>query len=123
MSNKICLVVDDDSSVRRFVKTVLRCDGFETCEAIDGLQALGLIRSLGGVLDLLVSDIQMPIMDGITLASFLGAEFPDIPIVLISGSSEIEELSDACLLVHKPFSPETLLKTVKQAMMQRADRC
>ena len=64
---------------------VLRSDGFQTIEAENGVQALELMRKLDTTVDLLVSDIQMPKMDGITLACSVRAEFPPVPVILISG--------------------------------------
>jgi CheY-like chemotaxis protein len=66
------LVVDDEPSVRNFIRAVLRSDGFQTIEAENGVQALELMRKLGTGVDLLVSDIQMPKMDG-NYAGVLGA--------------------------------------------------
>jgi DNA-binding NarL/FixJ family response regulator len=63
---KTSLVVDDEPSVRNFIIAVLQSDGFQTIEAQNGDQALELIRKLGTGVDLVVSDIRMPLMDGIT---------------------------------------------------------
>ena len=65
MSHKISVVVDDEPSVRDFIIAVLQGDGFQTIEAEDGVHALELLHKLGGAVDLLVSDIRMPLMDGI----------------------------------------------------------
>jgi len=60
MSHKISLVVDDEPSVRNFIRAVLQSDGFQTIEAENGVQALELMRKPGTGVDLLVSDIKMP---------------------------------------------------------------
>ena len=91
MSHKISLVVDDEPSVRDFIVAVLQGDGFQTIEAENGVHALELMHKLGGAVDLLVSDIKMPLMDGITLACSVRAEFPAIPLILVSGYAEIEQ--------------------------------
>ncbi len=82
MSHKISLVVDDEPSVRDFIIAVLQGDGFHTIEAENGLHALELLNKLDGAVDLLVSDIKMPVMDGFTPVR---AEFPAIAVILVSG--------------------------------------
>ena len=119
MSHKISLVVDDEPSVRNYIVAVLEGDGFQTIEAENGVHALELMHELGGAVDLLVSDIKMPLMDGITLACSVRAEFPAIPLILVSGYAEIEEakLPDTGFeFVQIPFHPATLLGAVKKVM-------
>jgi CheY-like chemotaxis protein len=119
MSHKISLVVDDEPSVRKFITAVLQSNGFQTIEAEDGVQALELVRKLGTSVDLLVSDIQMPVMDGIALACLARAEFPSIPIILVSGYGNLQQANrlHAFEFVPKPFLPVTLLSMVKKVMM------
>jgi CheY-like chemotaxis protein len=122
MSNKKSLVVDDEPSVRKFIKAVLQSDGYQITEAENGVQALELLRKLCGAVDLLVSDIKMPIMDGITLACSVSEEFPALPIVLVSGYAEMERAKHPELkfeFVQKPFLPATLLSVVKAVMMPK----
>ncbi len=118
MSQEISLIVDDEQSVRTYIKAVLQSDGFQTLEAENGLQALELVRKLGTGLDLLISDIQMPIMDGITLAEALRAELPTIPLILVSGCAEIRQanIEAEFEFVQKPFLPATLLTIVDKVM-------
>ena len=121
MSNKKSLVVDDEPSVRK-IKAVLQSDGYQITEAENGVQALELLRKLCGAVDLLVSDIKMPIMDGITLACSVSEEFPALPIVLVSGYAEMERAKHPELkfeFVQKPFLPATLLGVVKKVMMPK----
>ena len=119
MSHRISLVVDDEPSVRDFIIAVLQCDGFQTIEAENGVQALDLLRRLGTGVDLLVSDIRMPLMDGFTLACTVRAEFPAIPLILVSGYAEIEQANlpnSGFEFVQLPFHPATLLSAVKKVM-------
>ena len=119
MSHKISLVVDDEPSVRDFIIAVLQGDGFQTIEAENGVHALELLHKLGGAVDLLVSDIKMPLMDGITLACSVRAEFPAIPLILVSGYAEIEQAklpNSGFEFVQLPFHPATLLSAVKKVM-------
>jgi CheY-like chemotaxis protein len=119
MSHKISLVVDDEPSVRDFIIAVLQGDGFQTIEAENGVHALELLNTLGGAVDLLVSDIRMPLMDGLTLACSVRAEFPAIPLILVSGYAEIEQANlpnSGFEFVQLPFHPATLLSAVKKVM-------
>lgn len=70
-------------------------------------------------MNLLVSDIEMPEMDGFTMACYVRAEFPLIPVILVSGHSGIEPariLSAGFEYVQKPFRPATFLSAVKKVM-------
>jgi CheY-like chemotaxis protein len=119
MLHKTSLVVDDEPSVRGFIVAVLQRDGFQTIEAENGVQALELLRKFGTGVNLLVSDIKMPLMDGITLACSVRAEFPAIPLILVSGYAEIEEAklpNSGFEFVQLPFHPTTLLTAVKKVM-------
>ena len=118
MFNKKSLVVDDDASVRKFIKAVLQSAGYQISEAENGLQALELLRKLCGAVDLLVSDIKMPVMDGLALAWSVRAEFPAIPIILVSGYAATEHVPHAAYeFLQKPFLPAALLALVKRVAM------
>ena len=98
---------------------VLQCDGFLTIEAENGVHALDLLNKLDGAVDLLVSDIKMPVMDGITLARSVLAEFPSIPVILVSGYAEIEQAklpNSGFEFVQLPFHPAALLSAVRKVM-------
>ena len=119
MSHKISFVVDDEPSVRTFIIAVLRSNGFQTLEAENGVQALELMPKLGGAVDLLVSDIQVPIMDGIALAASVRKEFPAVPLIQVSGHVEAEQAKRPDChfeFIQKPFPPATLLRMVSKVM-------
>ena len=112
---KVVLVVDDDTSVRAFVKAALKRKGFRTLEAEDGELGLELVRKIGSDIDLVISDIKMPKLDGIQLANLVRAEFPKIPIVLISGYTDVAlENRPWVEFIPKPFLLPTLLNTVRK---------
>jgi two-component system, cell cycle sensor histidine kinase and response regulator CckA len=119
MASKISLVVDDDASIRKFIVTVLQRDGFLTIEAENGVEALELMRKPGAMVKLLISDINMAKMDGITLAGVVRAEYPSIPILLVSGYSDIQHANDGNSgfeFLQKPFLPATIRNTVNRLM-------
>jgi CheY-like chemotaxis protein len=118
------LVVDDEPTVRRYASRVLREAGYGVKEAVDGLEALALIRSGLGELDVVVSDIVMPRMNGVDLLRSLSLERPRLPVILMSGY-DMNQLSrlgivSPCGVLAKPFPPERLLAEVKRCIALEA---
>lgn len=74
------LVVDDDPQIRSFVEAALKARKYLTHHAIDGVEALELLRALGSPVDLLITDIKMPRMDGVSLARVVAEIFPATPV-------------------------------------------
>jgi two-component system, cell cycle sensor histidine kinase and response regulator CckA len=101
----VSLVVDDEPSVRRYVSTILQREDFQTLEAEGGTHALQIVEELGGGVDLIVSDIQMPNGDGLSLAHAVKHSFPDVPLILVSGNSTLDGNFE---FLQKPFVPATL---------------
>jgi two-component system, cell cycle sensor histidine kinase and response regulator CckA len=114
------LVVDDDVAVLRLVATILRAYGHEVLEANDGPDALRVARHSGIRLDLLVTDVVMPGMNGPALAEALAESGLIEKSLLISGFVDLPGKSgrDAGLaapVLRKPFSPAELLEAVERA--------
>ena len=111
---KTVLVVDDEPDVRSFVRTVLLRDGYEVLEAEDGLAAYELVERLSGGIDLLVTDVKMPRMDGITLGKKVGTGYPDIGVLYISAYlSEAATQGAGRRFLPKPFRPDALVECVR----------
>jgi CheY-like chemotaxis protein len=113
------LITEDEESLRRFVARALRLDGHETFEAGDGAE--GLERLDEGSYDLLLSDIRMPVMDGIELAHQAAARFPEMKILLMTGYAEQRERADDLAskivdVVPKPFALPDIRKAVAMAL-------
>ena len=122
-TRRTVLIVDDEASVRAYLKTVLQREGIQVLEAGDGLDALTLLRRRGGVVDVLVTDIKMPRMTGTELVKAIKAEFPDIPVVYISGEPLKQELHDPLrrvVFLEKPFVPITMIETLRGLMLEPA---
>jgi CheY-like chemotaxis protein len=103
------LIAEDDEPVRGFVKRALEMDGHAVVAAADGAEALERLEQEGGAFDLLLSDIRMPLMDGIALALAAGRGFPKLPILLMTGFADQRERAhdlEAIIedVVTKPFS-------------------
>ncbi|MEO0979118.1 MAG: response regulator, partial [Pseudomonadota bacterium] len=85
------LLTEDDDAVRSFVKRALELDGHNVSVAEDGGEAVEVLSREEGGFDLLVSDIKMPVMDGIALALHTARDFPDMPILLMTGFADQRE--------------------------------
>jgi CheY-like chemotaxis protein len=116
---KVILVVDDERSVREFVKAALHKEGFQTIEAGDGIEAFNLVQEFGKDIALLVTDIKMPGMDGVALAESVRELFPRMPVLFISGFLDPDprdRLIQGYSVLAKPFLPDTLVKAVKELL-------
>ena len=114
---RVVLLVDDDAIVRTYVKRLLQLNGYQVLEAADGVDALALLRKVGGAVDVLVTDVKMPRMTGKELVEVARKEFPNIAVVLISGDCLLEDLQlprQRVVFVQKPFTPEALLKAMAE---------
>ena len=118
------LVVEDEEAVREFVSRVLTMHGHSVLIATDGAAAVELMTNHH--FDLLLSDIAMPMMDGISLALKVRSERPHIPILLMTGfADERQRAHNLSLLIEglltKPFNMEQLLSEVNKALSKSSD--
>jgi CheY-like chemotaxis protein len=116
------LVIDDEVSIRRALRTVLELAGYQIREARNGQDAVRLWREEES--DLVITDIHMPDKDGIETILELRALSPDLPIIAVSGSGEKKsrdllqdaELSGPIWTMDKPFGLTELLKRVSEVL-------
>jgi len=118
------LVAEDDDSVRAFVTRALAHLGHEVVEAEDGGLAEEVMIAEGGRFDLLLSDIKMPVMDGIALSLNVAASWPEVTIMLMTGFADQRERAhglDALIydVIPKPFSLQILMDKVADALAGR----
>jgi len=109
------LLVDDEPGIRAYARAVLQRQRYRVLEAADGFDALILLRELGGAVDVLVTDVDMPRMTGIELGQAVRTDFPGIPVVYISGDHVKAEFHDhpvRSVFLRKPFLPQDLLDSV-----------
>src|SRR5690242_16548330 len=83
--SKVILVVDDEEDVRGLMREVLRSSGFAPITARHGEDALAVIQHLSGRIDLVLTDVMMPVLDGPTLARRLSREWPGLPVLFVTG--------------------------------------
>jgi CheY-like chemotaxis protein len=122
MPKKIALIVDDEATIRLYIKAVLQQHAFQTLEAADGIEALNLLRNDATGVDVLIADVQMPKMDGIALAHAVCTEFPATPLILVSGYCSPDEASDLEVpFIPKPFTPATLLNAIDSVITPKKE--
>jgi PAS domain S-box-containing protein len=109
----VALVVEDDPLVRAMATRGLAEAGYVTLEAAHGRAALELVRGHGEQIDVVVTDIGMPEMDGYQLARYLAAERPDLPVLFLSGYGDVDTANP---FLQKPFSPDALVRKVGELL-------
>ena len=118
------LIAEDDDDIRGLVVRALSDDGHQLTATADGAAALDEIDRRTGGFDLVLSDVKMPVMDGIALALAVGKNHPEIPIVLMTGYADQRERTRGLdALVHdviaKPFTLERIQGAVREALLSR----
>jgi len=118
------LIVDDEESMRLLVARAIAMDGHDITTAADGAEALEILGSTDAPFELVLTDIQMPVMDGIALALSAARDFPRVTILLMTGYAEQRErASGLSAIVHdvikKPFSVAEIRTAVADALASR----
>ena len=114
------LVVDDEETVRLYVRRVLETDGYEVEEAVDGAHAMDRLHSEPDRWDLVVSDIVMPRCNGVELYEHISQNGSRCPVILMSayGSAQLAErgIAPPCGVLAKPFDADRLLQEVRRCL-------
>lgn len=125
-SSRVVLVVDDEQSVRDIVCRALQGDGYRTLEAGHGAEALNLVEA-GDPIDLVITDVVMPGMDGRELGRRLAQSRPALPVLYIS-AYDVNDIfrrgspSSSAPFLQKPFPHDILLTHVEQLLNQTSSR-
>jgi CheY-like chemotaxis protein len=112
---RVVLLVDDEVMIRNLVRLSLQSAGFQVISAADGIEALALSRNYPGLIDVLLTDVDMPKMDGISLAERIKTERPGIRVVVMSGrlSGPVLVNDVEITVLGKPFSKQTLVQVIQ----------
>src|SRR5216683_2528536 len=115
------LIAEDEESIRSLVARALRQDGHEVVTANDGAEALDVLVRQKGAFELLLTDIRMPVMDGIALALAAARDHPAVTILLMTGYADQRERAhglDALIhdVITKPFTLATMRTAVNEAL-------
>lgn len=120
--SKVVMVVDDSASLRQVVIMALRNAGYETMEAENGKRALEQLKKARA--NLIISDVNMPVMDGLTFLKEVKAlpEYKFTPVIMLTTESSETRKSEgkasgAKAWVVKPFQPQQMLDAVKKLLM------
>lgn len=115
------LIAEDEDPVRALVASALAQDGHEVVATADGAEALDVLQREAGRFDLVLTDIRMPVMDGIALALATARDFPALPIMLMTGYADQRERAsglEALIrdVVAKPFTLAEIKAAVAAAL-------
>jgi putative two-component system response regulator len=117
------LVVDDEEFLRSIVRERLEIAGYSVEEASNGSEALSMLES-SGPYNILLTDIRMPVMDGITLLGEWGKRSPGTAVIVMSANAELDTAvhalkMGACDYITKPFNFDVLLITLENALRKK----
>ncbi|MEA3076554.1 MAG: hypothetical protein QOF60_1462 [Actinomycetota bacterium] len=120
----VILLVEDDDDLRRLVSEVLTREGYILIQASNGVEALGVVDAQEGGIDLLVTDVVMPEMDGVELARRLVERWPGLPVVYMSGYAgsardKLRHLRESANFLAKPFEPDDVARRVHDLLHGR----
>jgi Response regulator containing CheY-like receiver, AAA-type ATPase, and DNA-binding domains len=110
------LLVDDDELIRSMLYNMLIDQGYSVVQAADGIDAIEKFKNYMHEIVLVISDIIMPRMDGISSCKIMTSLSPSLKVVFISGYTSAQPLPDGVSFLAKPFSPVDLLKAVQSLL-------
>ena len=120
---KLILLVEDDSTIRSLVASMLASSGYIVVQANDGADGLRRFCDLHGAVDLVLSDITMPTLTGSQMVQRIRAIEPSVRVVFMTGKISEANLSHGCLqtfsVLQKPFTTQTLIDAVAQSLRIR----
>jgi CheY-like chemotaxis protein len=118
---ELVLVVDDEAEVRAMTEQTLTQHGYQVVSVTNGKEALDLISSHPGNIEAVITDLMMPVMDGMALARHLRQGHPRLPIIAVTGwaqegfQAKLKDLGVQSFL-QKPFSSEELLTSLRNRL-------
>ena len=110
------LVIDDDGAVRQLLKLILQQKGYEVLLASNGLEGLMVYTTYHSRIDLVLTDVDMPELNGIELANRIRAREPSKSILLMSGRPAEDPQRPDLPIFPKPFRPDQLIEAVEAAL-------
>jgi signal transduction histidine kinase len=114
------LIVEDESSVRNLVASSLRHEQYQLLLAASADEALAIVDSHDGPIDLLLTDAMMPGKSGMELAALLTARRPDLPVIIMSGYTEHNltgaDANHVAAVLQKPFTPRDLRRRIREVL-------
>ena len=125
MAHGRVLVVDDEADIRKSVRLILTKAGYEVIEAEDGEKGIAAIKSGDNplLLNAIICDLQMPKINGMEAITFFRAQFPSVPVIVLTGTGTIDKArtlfkQGVMDYLIKPLEPAKLTETVSKAVKQ-----
>ncbi len=124
LGKETILLVEDDKALRQLCVEILTELGYTVLEASDGKEAIETSSRFHGRIDLLLTDVVMPTLNGPETAKILSAQHPTMCVIFMSGYTENAivhhgVLDEGIIFIHKPISRKALAKTIRKALDQR----
>ncbi|MGB8196697.1 MAG: PAS domain S-box protein [Acidimicrobiales bacterium] len=117
--NEMILIVEDEDALREVARRILTRNGYEVMMSSNGPDAIAMVEAYDGKIDLLLSDVIMPIMAGSEVAARIQLLLPDLPVLFMSGYAQPflgSTLDESQALLEKPFSEKQLLSEVRKLL-------
>lgn len=121
---KRVLVVDDEELTRQTITRMLEAGGFTVVTATNGAEALEYLSKRSADVDIVLSDVTMPEMNGIDLSYYIRDRYPRLPVAIVSG--DVSELEKSIIgradvpFIKKPFHAESLYSAVREAIRRQS---
>jgi len=121
LGTETILLVEDDDTVRKLAVISLLSQGYRVVPAIDGQDALRIVEQYPNQIDMLLTDVVMPNIDGLDLANILRARLPSLKILFMSGYSgdaitQRSVTQEDRFLLQKPYTPTALVRKVREVL-------
>jgi DNA-binding response OmpR family regulator len=110
------LVADDEPAIRKMITDILHKEGYNVISAADGERALAKARNHPGSIDLLITDVIMPTVDGFDLREKLLRERMHVPVLVVSGQLDPKMVGEDFAILRKPFLPAELVAKVQEVL-------
>jgi len=118
------LLVEDDPVVAMLTQKILSSSGYNVLTANNGIEALDVAEKYSGEIDLVITDVMMPKMDGKELADTLHLLFPEMGIICVSGYADADVIAElrqkGITFLSKPYSPLQLAKVVRTVLTEKS---
>jgi glutaredoxin 3 len=117
----VILLIDDDAFFRSAIKAILQKEGFQIVEAADGIDGYEIIKEIGASIGLLLTDINMPRMNGLELAQSVTSLYPKMPVLLMTGNAlNLQNSLTSYVVLNKPFRRQDLVQAVQKSIAAAA---
>ena len=117
-SHRLILLAEDEVMLRNFIRSLLQESGYDVLVAANGNEAVELSRAHAGAIDLLLADVEMPHLDGISAYRQISTEWPNIKVLFMSGGGIASrlKLTESWPFLPKPFDADTLCTKLKEIL-------